>query len=119
VAAVVYAPSTEKARTTYLDWLERNGYMNRADRQAYRRNMVAERLEDPQGVSSDVVLHYGYQTAQPMMRAVPSVEPERAPQQVQEPVEESSSRFPIEELAEVPEEGPTMPIQKIMLRGYS
>lgn len=56
--AVIYAPSTEKARTTFLDWLERNGLISRKSRQTYRRDMVAEKLEDP-GVPSDIVLHYG------------------------------------------------------------
>ena len=58
--AVIHAPSTEKARTTFLDWLERNGMISRRDRQSWRRDMVAERIEDP-NVYSDVELWYGYE----------------------------------------------------------
>jgi hypothetical protein len=60
-SAVVHAPSTEKARTTFLDWLERNNHISRAERQRWRRNMVAERLEYPSEVGSDVELWYGYE----------------------------------------------------------
>ncbi len=58
--AVVYAPSTEKARTTFLDWLERNGLMDRRQRQVLRRDMIAKRLEDP-NIPVDVELNYGYE----------------------------------------------------------
>lgn len=63
ISAVVDAPATEKARTTFLDWLERTGQITRGDRQRWRRNMVAERLEDPGEVMADVELHYGYEEA--------------------------------------------------------
>ncbi|MHA2069460.1 MAG: hypothetical protein ACXABY_34290, partial [Candidatus Thorarchaeota archaeon] len=61
VSALVHAPATEKARTTFLDYLERRSEIPRADRQAWRRNMVAERMEDPYDVQADVELHYGYE----------------------------------------------------------
>ena len=57
--AVVFAPSTEKARTTFLDWLERNNLIRRAQRHLFRRDMIAEGIEDP-NVPADVILHYGY-----------------------------------------------------------
>jgi len=124
VTAVVYAPSTEKARTTFLDWLERNGHMNRSNRQALRRNMVAERLEDG-NVQSDVVLHYGYKTGGPPMEEVFKGQPiaQGGPTDVEENWE---GLYPLEEQEpiefEVPkvieEKGPTMPIQKVMLRGF-
>jgi hypothetical protein len=60
-SAVVHAPSTEKARTVFLDWLERNNLIPRADRHRWRRNMVAEKLEDPGEVESDIELWYGYE----------------------------------------------------------
>ncbi len=60
VTSLVTAPSTEKARTTFLDWLERNDHIRRADRQYWRKNMIAERMEDPQNVTADVDLAYGY-----------------------------------------------------------
>lgn len=58
--AVVYAPATEKARTTFLDWLERKDIIPRSSRQYYRKDMVAERLEDP-NVPADVILHYDFE----------------------------------------------------------
>lgn len=122
--AVVHAPSTEKARTTFLDWLERNGLVNRRWRQSYRRDMVAERLEDP-NVPADVELHYGYEEA-PTIGYVP---PRRAE------VEGEYREVPVGEEPETPEggfreddeEGPDigrealkerkMPIQDIALGG--
>ena len=64
-SAKVDAPSTEKARTTFLDFLERQGYINRADRQYWRRNMVAERLESPEDAMADIELSYGYEELHP------------------------------------------------------
>jgi len=60
VSATVDAPTTEKARTTFLDYLERGGKIRRRDRQAWRKNMVAERLRDGNEVFSDVRLDYDY-----------------------------------------------------------
>lgn len=60
ISALVDAPSTDKARTTFMDYLERQGQMFRVDRQRWRRNMVAERMEDPDSVSADIRLYYGY-----------------------------------------------------------
>jgi len=115
VTAVVYAPATEKARTTFLDWLERNGYMRRADRQALRKNMVAQRLDDAQGVSSDIVLHYDYEDAR--LSQVFSGQPvnQLEPTDVEEHYEKLFEEKPIEVPKE--ESGPKMPIQKVMLRG--
>lgn len=64
VSAVVHAPATEKARTTFLDFMERQGRISRADRHYWRRNMVAERLEYPEDIQSDIELHYGYEETQ-------------------------------------------------------
>ena len=58
--AKVEAPSTEKARTTFLDYLERNGRIGRSQRDAYRRNLVAERLRDPEVIQADLDLAYDY-----------------------------------------------------------
>jgi hypothetical protein len=119
VTSVVYAPSTEKARTTFLDWLERKGYMNRSDRQQLRKNMVAKRLEDS-NIQSDVVLHYGYQDTSSAY--MPSGEPEWVEQQRLQ--EEGAEVKPGGEQQMVPlelpkKEEPRMPIQKVMLRGFS
>jgi len=113
--AVVYAPSTEKARTTFLDWLERNNLMRRADRQILRRNMVAQRLEDP-NMPADVVLHYGYQDYSSSMRFP---EPELISEEEQMEELEPTEPEPLTE----PEPEPVapkrmMPIQQVMLRGY-
>ena len=59
-SATVKAPSTDKARTTYLDFLERSGRMNRKDRQSLRRNLIADRIEFPEEVDTDVRLNYDY-----------------------------------------------------------
>ncbi len=76
LTALIDAPSTEKARTTFLDYLERRGQVARADRQYWRKNMVAEKMADPSEVQADVELHYGYQEGgqqmPPSMTATPS-----------------------------------------------
>ena len=135
--AVVYAPATEKARTTFLDWLERKGFIRRAQRHLFRRDMVAEGIEDP-NVPSDVVLNYGYEEGpsvrytmegvlgeQPTTRGEPTEvqeydealgmgEPEvhDIPVEFEEP--EVQEKFtPLEQ----PKTG-RMPIQQVMLRGY-
>jgi hypothetical protein len=126
VTAVVHAPSTEKARTTFLDWLERNGNMRRMDRQQLRKDMVAKRLEDS-NVQSDVVLHYGYQDVGVHYPAgpggtfgeaagSPSEETPREPWEEDMPAPRQLAPL---ELPEVEKEEPRMPIQKIMLRGFS
>lgn len=127
--AVVHAPTTEKARTTFLDWLERGGLLPRARRQAYRRDMIAEKLEDP-NVPSDVELYYEYGEA-PLVPAPPSGEPEEvlrlggemveAPIRREEEVWEGDEHEigdylkPTEEFRE--EEPRRMPIQEISLGG--
>ncbi len=122
--AVVYAPSTEKARTTFLDWLERNGLMQRRHRQALRRDMVAERLEDP-GVPADVELHYGYaEMAIPQEHRLGGPEIREVPVEFEEPeVREIPIRFEEPEVEEIPigfeePEVRKIPIQEVLLRGF-
>lgn len=87
LSATVHAPTTEKARTVFLDWLERTSQIARGDRQRWRRHTLAERLEYPEELESDVTLHYGYEEARPeSIPRVPREEliPEEAP--IEEPV---------------------------------
>ena len=146
--AVVFAPSTEKARTTFLDWLERNNLIRRSDRQNFRADMVAQRLDDP-GVPSDVELHYGYRDYTSPMRYPTSMYGKPQTPQPQRPTREELDRAAFDKLMsvwdegkftpppEIPEEEWTdledeeeeepepprphrrgMPIQQVMLRGY-
>lgn len=59
-SATVKAPTTDKARTTFLDYLERTGRANRKTRQQLRHNLVAERIDAPEEVNADVNLKYAY-----------------------------------------------------------
>lgn len=68
--ALIHAPATEKARTTFLDYLERGGQISRADRQYWRRNMVAEKMDDPYDVTADVELYYGYEEPRSMEASI-------------------------------------------------
>lgn len=122
--AVVYAPSTEKARTTFLDWLERNGSIDRKYRQAWRGDMVAKRLGDP-NVPADVELHYGYEeVAIPQEYRLGRPGIEETPVTLEEPqVEEIPTGFEEPETRDefIPLEEPRpkrMPIQEVMLRGF-
>lgn len=58
--AKVEAPTTEKSRTTFLDYLERTGKVSRSARQMVRRGMITGRLEDPDSITADVDLSYEY-----------------------------------------------------------
>ena len=127
VTGVVYAPTTEKARTTFLDWLERNNHIRRADRQAFRKNMGAQRLDDP-NVPSDVVLHYGYEEGSSTRFRLPATEEESRPVAGKSPeveeetrlLEEEETKEPYEpkELIETPRPK-LMPVQEVMLRGFA
>jgi hypothetical protein len=59
VTATVEAPSTEKARTTFLDYLERHGIVDRKYRQTLRGNMAAKKVSGE--IRGDIDLHYGYE----------------------------------------------------------
>lgn len=61
--ASVDAPSTEKARTEYLDYLERNSIIPRSKRQLVRRGLILKRMKSSDEISTDVVLSYGYSDA--------------------------------------------------------
>ena len=87
--ATVDAPSTEKARTVYLDYLERQKAIDRASRQSLRRNLVASKIDDPNEVRADIHLSYGYtETQHPQRESMRDLE-ELAPREV-EPVYETS-----------------------------
>ena len=69
ISATVHgAPSTEKARTMFLDWLERRGRIRRSRRGYYREDMVAERMSGEGEITSDVDLYYGGEDRQPVVR---------------------------------------------------
>jgi hypothetical protein len=59
LSAKVTAPSTEKARTVFLDYLERVGKLRRSMRGRLRENMVAEKMRDAFSVDADMELAYG------------------------------------------------------------
>ena len=62
ITATVYAPSSEKARTTFLDYLERTGKVKRSQRQLLRRAMATKKLEEGSEGYSDLELHYEYES---------------------------------------------------------
>lgn len=128
-SAKVDAPSTEKARTVFLDYLERNGIISRRRRQYVRENMVAEKLEHPETIDADIELAYSYRAEEgPAYRLGGEPEPREV---VEVPIEERPLRHPFphdeaEELEEIPEvvevepERPSgvSPIAKAATRGY-
>lgn len=98
VSALVHAPSTEKARTLFLDFLEREGGISRAHRSRLREHTVAERMRDPAGVVADVELHH----TEPVGEA-----PSFALGEVEEP----------EELLTEEGFGPLMPVEAMPTQG--
>lgn len=106
--AKVNAPSTDKARTTFLDYLERSGAVNRHHRQAMRRGMATKKLVTKDDVQADVELDYEYAD---VSGEVPTFQMGGA--QVQEqPVEEA----PIEEAQ--PQQEPMTPIARAVLGSF-
>ena len=128
-SATIEAPSTEKARTTYLDYLERQGMLSRSRRQELRKNMVADRIIDPGEVMADVTLSYGYQETRfaPMEKeelqlsermVEAPIEPRRKAMYEEEPEEDLG---PVEgeyTTGKVEEPRITSPITQISLGGY-
>lgn len=102
-AVVRGAPTSEKARTVFLDHLERSGLLPRNRRQEIRATMATKRVGD--GVDADVILEYGEETHLPYIVRLPS-------STVGEEVEESTK---------VPEEKPKRlsPIAEVALGSSS
>ncbi len=133
VTALVHAPSTEKARTTFLDYLERTGRISRAGRQYWRRNMVAEKMEDPYDVTADVELYYGYESPgvpevpyeefrprREVWESFPDAEIPEEPLDLSYVPEVEQHELVRRSIGEVAKETPRRlsPIQKLALRGY-
>ncbi len=128
-SATIEAPSTEKARTVYLDYMERKGRVSRSSRQDLRRNMVADRIADPGEVYADISLAYGYEETsfKPEYREPASVVRDTEPE-VEDPgftslegIESSpESRDPesVEEEEFTREPSTLSPIQELSLGGY-
>ena len=106
LSAIIHAPTTEKARTTFLDYLERTGRMSRSRRQSLRASMVAERVDDSFNLDADVELYYDYapepeaelpigyygseESYEDEASDYAEEEPEEEPVQVRSPVQEVS-----------------------------
>ena len=143
-SATVRAPTTEKARTVFLDYLERQGAIGRTHRGYFREDMVAEKISSPESVRSDIELDYGYQTKEVPWFLGGGRSEEEEPRGVPVPgrilptteerleidrgLQESEREFPRshglgleEEEEEKEEQQPKlgMPIQQIATRGFT
>ena len=88
ITATVDAPTSEKARTTFLDYLERTGKVSRKSRQLLRRTMATKKLVDGSEGYSDIELHYEYNhipETQPLTLEEPMLEGSNNPDVSQEP----------------------------------
>lgn len=120
LSAKVTAPSTEKARTVFLDYLERVGKLRRSRRGQLRGNMVAEKLQDSFGVDADMELAYGSAGRQGFGEPVSGFDevleevemPRRNDTVYKEP--EAEEAWPERE----PERVPMSPIAQASLGGY-
>ena len=123
IKATVDAPSTEKARTVFLDYLERQGSIDRATRHTLRRNLVASRLEDPNEVQVDLNLSYGYgNEGVRFNREAPQIGEEESLQEVPEPTYEEPQYVEPQYVeptpqAPAPSSPGLTPIQKVALGG--
>ena len=113
-SATVKAPSTDKARTTFLDYLERSNKAHRKDRQIIRRNTVADRIEFPEEVDTDVALSYNYTGENGESEQVIQVGYGET-LDGEEPVEDESyeDREPVEDTFGLEPEPESMPVERI------
>ena len=122
VTAMVHAPSTEKARTTFLDYLERQGKVPRRYRQALRSNMITERLKDPTSVTTDVELYYGYEEAPEQTFVLPEQSAVVASEERQAELEELGRIAPTDSYWKSTEEETVerkmSPIARAAMRGF-
>lgn len=65
LTATVDSPTTEKARTTFLDFLERSGTINRRDRRQIRKGIITKLLDPNEPMAVDIALYYGYIASRP------------------------------------------------------
>ncbi len=113
VTALVHAPSTEKARTTYLDWLERNKGVSRSLRGQLRATTITKKL-DGEGSSVDytVELDYGYENPQSRIHSFPqeTIVPTQVdiPTELPSPemLEPSSTQIQVEAQQSIPSANP-------------
>ena len=96
--AIVEAPSTDKARTAFLDYLERTGAIPRTQRRSSRRSIATKRLTDSAGVIADIRIPYDYTWDQA------PVPPQEALSYI---AEESSPSLPEELPSPLPSSGPS------------
>lgn len=118
LTATVEAPSSEKARTTFLDYLERTGKARRDQRQLLRRAMATKKLEDENEGYSDLVLHYEYERA-PEESILQLGEPEPSFEDYSnlEQVEQPPEQPPVTGQPQAPVASKMMPIQELALTG--
>ena len=119
VTATVYAPSSEKARTTYLDFLERSGRIRRNVRKLLRSNLVAQHLDAGTSVPTDVTLNYTY-SSQGM--SVPRVSMDEFTDSIWDDGVMSREDFgvePLEAVGALPGEEVHSPVEKAMLGKYA
>jgi len=64
INAEINAPSTKQARTSYLDYLQRNNYIGWDQRQAYRKKVKTDRME-PGEIATTIQLDYDMQEGPP------------------------------------------------------
>jgi hypothetical protein len=65
LTATVDAPTTEKARTTFLDFLERSGTINRRDRRQVRKSIITKLMDPNEPIAVDIALYYNYVASKP------------------------------------------------------
>lgn len=65
LTATVDAPTTEKARTTFLDFLERSATINRRDRRQVRKGIITKLMDPNEPIAVDIALYYGYVASRP------------------------------------------------------
>jgi len=94
ITAEVDAPDSRHARTAYLDYLTRNGYVPYTVRQALRRVVTTKRVQPGEAMTT-VRLSYGASPASPREVVAPTYLP--PPEEEQVYVEAAPVEAPVQE----------------------
>lgn len=106
--AIVEAPSTDKARTAFLDYLERNGSIPRNQRRLNRKNMATKLLADGADVPADIHIPYDYTWDQPPLA------PDEAIDYIATDSQSFTASNPLPPSVPEPVEAPQLPPQQTM-----
>jgi len=101
VSAIVDAPSTDKARTAFLDTLERKGIIYRGIRGQVRSSLVVDNIDSIEGINPTYIINYSYGDSidsVPVEQAGLDIEKSSEPIELQQPQQQQRELTPLEKV---------------------